>query len=136
MEKLVIFSDVDNQRVRILTSKGLRADTLLEMSNARQREPQRADLNQHAKLPAIRHAPCSFTAWVRAASLAGNQSLYHDTMPLRYLAIENREVKVQLLSLYADKVHYLLQGYQSTRIIYLLNRPIGVLFKRSLKGQL
>ena len=34
VEKLVIFSDMDNQRVRILISKGSRADTLLEMSNA------------------------------------------------------------------------------------------------------
>ena len=34
VEKLVIFSDMDNQRVRILISKGLRADMLLEMPNA------------------------------------------------------------------------------------------------------
>ena len=46
VEKLVIFSDMDNQRV---TSKGLRADMRLEMSNARQSEPQRADLNLHAR---------------------------------------------------------------------------------------
>ena len=82
VEKLVIFSDMDNQRVRILIDKGLRADMLLEMSNAQQSEPQRADLNLHMNLLAIRHAPCSFTAWVHAASLAGNQSLYRDTMPL------------------------------------------------------
>ena len=74
-EKHVIFSDMDNQRVRILISKGSRADTLLEMSNARQSEPERADLNLHAKLPAIHHAPCSFTAWARAASITGNQRL-------------------------------------------------------------
>ena len=49
VEKLVIFSDMDNQRLRILTSKGSRADTLLEMSNARQSEPQRADLNLHTR---------------------------------------------------------------------------------------
>ena len=30
---LVIFSDMDNQRVRILVIKGSRADTLLEMPN-------------------------------------------------------------------------------------------------------
>ena len=37
VEKLVIFSHRDNQRVGILisTCKGLRADTLLEMSNDR-----------------------------------------------------------------------------------------------------
>ena len=34
VEKLVIFSDMDNQRVRILISKGSRAGRLLEMSNA------------------------------------------------------------------------------------------------------
>ena len=67
--------DMDNQRVRILISKGSRTDMLLEMSNARQSEPQRADLNLHANLPAICHAPCSFTAWVCAASLAGSQPL-------------------------------------------------------------
>ena len=49
VEKLVIFSDMDNQRVRILTNKGSRSDTLLEMSNARQSEPQRANLNLHAR---------------------------------------------------------------------------------------
>ena len=54
----VIFSDMDNQRVRILTRKGLRADMLLEMSNAQKSEPQRADLNLHANLPTICHAPC------------------------------------------------------------------------------
>ena len=37
VEKLVIFSDMDNKRV--LISKGSRADMLLEMSNARQSEP-------------------------------------------------------------------------------------------------
>ena len=56
-------------------SKGSRSDRLLEMSSARQSEPQRADLNLHANLPAIRHAPCSFTVWARPASLAGNQPL-------------------------------------------------------------
>ena len=40
---------MDNQRVRILISKGSRADRLLEMSSARQSEPQRADLNLHAR---------------------------------------------------------------------------------------
>ena len=74
-EKLVIFSEMDNHRVRILTSKGLKADMLLEMSNARQSESQWADLNLHTNLPAIHHAPCSFTAWAHAASLAGNQPL-------------------------------------------------------------
>ena len=49
MEKLVIFSDMDNQRVRILLSKGSRADRLLEMSSARQSEPQWADLNLYAR---------------------------------------------------------------------------------------
>ena len=73
---------MDNQRVRILIGKGSRADMLLEMSNSRQSEPQQADLNLHMNLPAIRHAPCSFTVWARAASLAGNQPLYRDTMPL------------------------------------------------------
>ena len=73
---------MDNQRVRILISKGSKVDTLLEMSNARQSKPQRADLNLHANLPAIRHALCSFTTWAYAASLAGNQPLYCDTMPL------------------------------------------------------
>ena len=82
VEKLVFFSNMDNQRVRILISKGLRADMLLEMSNARQSNPQWADLNLHANLPAIHHAPCSFTTWERAASLAGNQPLQHVTMPL------------------------------------------------------
>ena len=38
VEKLVIFSDMDNERVRRLISKGSRADVLLEMSNARQSE--------------------------------------------------------------------------------------------------
>ena len=77
VEKLVIFSDMDNQRVRILISKGSRTYMLLEMSNARQSEPhdQQADLNLHANLPAIRHALCSFTVWARAASLGGNQPL-------------------------------------------------------------
>ena len=72
----VIFSDMDNQRVRIVISKGLRADVLLEMSNARQSEPQRADLNVHTRTyqPSATH-PFSFTAWARAASLTGNQSL-------------------------------------------------------------
>ena len=56
MEKLVIFSDMENQRVRMLISKGSRADMLLEMLNARQSEPQQADLNLHANLPAIHHA--------------------------------------------------------------------------------
>ena len=73
---------MDNQRVRILISKDSRADMLLEMSNARQNEPQRVDLNVHTNLPAISHAPCSFTAWAHAASLAGNQPIYHDAMPL------------------------------------------------------
>ena len=73
----MIFSDRDNQRVRILISKGLRADMLLEMSNAQQSGPQRADLNLHANLPAIYHAQCSFTAWVHAASLASNHPLYN-----------------------------------------------------------
>ena len=75
VDKLVIFSDMDNQRVRILISKGSRANRLLEMSNTLQSEPQRADLNLHANLPAIRHARCSFTVWACAASLAGNQPL-------------------------------------------------------------
>ena len=66
---------MDNQRPRILTSKDMRADRMLEMLNARQSEPQRADLNLHANLPAIRHVPCLLTAWARAASLAGNQPL-------------------------------------------------------------
>ena len=61
------------KRVRILISKGSRADMLLEVSNTQQREPQWADLNLHANLPAICHAPCSFTVWARAASLAGNR---------------------------------------------------------------
>ena len=43
VEKLVIFSGMDNQRVRILISKGSRADMLLEMSNTLQSEPQRED---------------------------------------------------------------------------------------------
>ena len=34
VEKLIIFSDMDNQRVRIRISKGSRTDMLLEMSNA------------------------------------------------------------------------------------------------------
>ena len=34
VEKLLIFSDMDNQRVRILISKGSRADRLLEVSSA------------------------------------------------------------------------------------------------------
>ena len=60
----IIFSDMDNQRVRILISKGSRADKLLEILNALQNEPRRADLNLHcrADLPAICHAPCSFTS--------------------------------------------------------------------------
>ena len=58
MDKLVIFSDMDNQRVRILISKGSRANMLLKMLNTRQSEPQWADLNTHTNLPAIRHAPC------------------------------------------------------------------------------
>ena len=75
VEKLVIFSNMDNQRVRILISKGSRADMLLEMSNARQSEPQRADLNLHANLPAIRRAPFSLIMRALAASLAGSPSL-------------------------------------------------------------
>ena len=67
MEKLIIFSDVDNQRVRILISKGSRADMLLEMSNARQSEPLQADLNLHMNLPAICYAPYSFIAWAHSA---------------------------------------------------------------------
>ena len=57
---------------------------LLKMSNARQSEPQQADLNLYANLLAIRHAPCSFTAWARAASLAGNHPLWCGTMPLKF----------------------------------------------------
>ena len=49
VEKLIIFSDMDNQRVRILISKDSRAEMLLEMPNARQSEPQRADLNLQAR---------------------------------------------------------------------------------------
>ena len=41
VEKLIIFSDMDKQRVRIPIGKGSRADMLLEMSNVRQSEPQR-----------------------------------------------------------------------------------------------
>ena len=85
VEKLVIFSNMDNQRVRILISKGSRADMLLEMSNARQSKLQQADLNLHANLSAIHHAPYSFTVWARAASLAGNQPLQHGTMSLCYM---------------------------------------------------
>ena len=40
---------MDNQRVRILISKGSRADRMLEMSSARQSEPQRTDLNLHVR---------------------------------------------------------------------------------------
>ena len=57
VEKLVIFSARDNQRVRmpIMTSGGLRADTLLEMSNDQQSEPQLADFEStHER---IRHLP-------------------------------------------------------------------------------
>ena len=75
VEELVIFSNRDNQSVRILISKGLRADTLLEMSNARPSGPQRADLNLYVSIPAISHAQCSNTMWAQAASLASNQSL-------------------------------------------------------------
>ena len=46
---LVIFSDMDNQRARILISKGSRTDRLLEMSNAQQSEPQWTDLHLHAR---------------------------------------------------------------------------------------
>ena len=70
---------------------------LLEMSNAQQSEPQRADLNLQANLPAICHAPCSFTVWERVASLAGNQPLYCDTMPL-------------ILQFAASKVHVCTQS--------------------------
>ena len=75
VEKLVIFSNMDNQRVRILISNGSRVDTLLQMSNAQQSKPQREDLNLHANVSTTCHAPYSFTAWVRAASLAGNLPL-------------------------------------------------------------
>ena len=34
VEKLIIFSDMDNQRVRILISKGSRTDMLLEMHHS------------------------------------------------------------------------------------------------------
>ena len=51
IEMLMIFSDRDNQSVRILINRGLRADTLLEMSNARQSGHQRADLNLYIKQP-------------------------------------------------------------------------------------
>ena len=57
----MIFSDRDNQRVRILINKGLRADiicTPLEISNAQQSGSQQADLN----LPAFHHSQGSFTA--------------------------------------------------------------------------
>ena len=74
---------MDNQKVRILINKGSRADMCPEMVNALQSQPQQADLNLHANLPAIRHAPCSFTGWACAASLAGNQPLYSGTMPLK-----------------------------------------------------
>ena len=49
-------SDMDNQRVKILRNKGLRAYTMPEKSNALQSEPQRGDLNVHANLSAICHA--------------------------------------------------------------------------------
>ena len=38
-------SAMGSQRVRILIDKGYRAHTMVETSNALQREPQRADLN-------------------------------------------------------------------------------------------
>ena len=89
MEKLVIFSDMDNQRVRILTSKGLRADTLLEMSKARQSEPQRADLNLHTRIyqPSAMHM---FVYHVRTCGFISRQSaLYRDRIPLRVSSIQN-----------------------------------------------
>ena len=52
--------------------------------NAQQSEPQRADLNVHANLSAIRHAQCSFTTWAHAASISRQWALiaWHDGFKL------------------------------------------------------
>ena len=68
-------SDMDNQRVKILRSKGSRAYTMPEKSNALQSEPQRGDLNVHTNLSAIRHAQCTFTTWARAVSISRQSAL-------------------------------------------------------------
>ena len=73
-------SATGSQRVRILISKGYRTHTMLETSNALQREPQQADLNMRRELISHCHTHFSFSAWVHAGSLVGNQ---RGTMPLR-----------------------------------------------------
>ena len=60
-------------------------------SNAQQSEPQRADLNVHANLSAIRHAQCSFTAWARAASISRQSALIacHNALKIACSYIEH-----------------------------------------------
>ena len=40
-------------------------------------KPQQVDLNMHMNLPAIHHAYCSFTPWVRAASVSTQSLVEH-----------------------------------------------------------
>ena len=100
---------------------------LLEMSNARQSEPQRADfmdLNLHVNLPAIRHAPCSFTAWALAASLAGNQPLYRDTMPL---SLYRPSSHTCMYCYYSCILHNLLAMVFPTFALYLTDLTCSVI---------
>ena len=68
-------SAMGSQRVRILIGKGYRAHTMVETSNALQREPQREGLNLRRELISRPHAQFSFSVWARVGSLVGNQPL-------------------------------------------------------------
>ena len=64
---------MSSQRVRILIGKGYKANTMLEMLNALQREPQQADLNMRRELISCPSCPV-FICHVGACGFISRQS--------------------------------------------------------------